>query len=164
MRPPCQSGKGKMHTKQYFTREEPVAILPAFSGKWGPFAKVERGLNLSEKKLEERGYVLKYLTPEEAQSYYQRVNAQLDEQRAMELLDRAAQVALCLTCPPVPIFDGIAKLKGEPMRDAYHGCGKGTAYIQDGFVVAFHYGYARPENAPGEGCKVMLSGNEIVFV
>jgi hypothetical protein len=29
----------------------------------------------------------------------------------------------------------------------------GTAYIKSGYVIAFHYGYSKPDNAP-EGCIV----------
>ena len=51
------------------------------------------------------------------------------------------------------------------MIEAYGGCGKGTAYVIEGNVIAFHYGYEQPTNAPVncEVIRVELSGTQICF-
>lgn len=89
------------------------------------------------------------------------------------LRGRVEQVAAHLRGRPVPVVTW----KGMPsctetlyrtdLAEGYAGCGKGTAYVADGHVIAWHYGYRMPERwaAPGgaEAVRIMLSCTQIVF-
>ena len=154
-----------------------LPILNAKSGKYGRYARVN-GINYSEKRMKELGYDLKAVTKDEISkinSDFRIFNiAVMEEDRQAKLSDRFKQVETCLDSDPVEIVKNeyatspvafVANLKDSGMIDAYHGCGKGTAYMKEGYVIAFHYGYEKPENAPTdcESAKVELSCAQVCF-
>ena len=80
----------------------------------------------------------------------------------------------CMECDPiklihntdgVPTIPYIAKLEGTPMIDGYRGCGEATAYVKNGYWVAWHYGADNASYIP-EGTtpyKVDASSRELCF-
>lgn len=93
---------------------------------------------------------------------------------AYNLEQRAEAVAKCLRAEPIPlqVNEGgnpfvrqVVNLSGTPMIEAYTGCGSGTAYLQSGKLIAYHYGHQQPANAPkGEDIQVRrceLSGTQV---
>lgn len=163
-----------MRTSLYFRLD--TELYKAYVGRWGVYARYY-GSNESEKKMLARGYVLEHLTAVEA-AEYNRLNEEkrkraAEEYRAEELKKRFKQVEICLKSDPLPIVPNsfpnpfvpyLAKIS-DGMLEAYHGCGKGTAYIRDNKVIAYHYGYEYPNNIPSStyAVKVELSCTEICF-
>lgn len=144
----------KNSSKQYFvsTRE----ITPAINGRYGLYAK-RNGYNYSERELLKSGFELRTLTDEEVSTIVAEQKAALEQARAnyraIELERRAKQVELCLAGYPIAIGEGndlwfhVTDLTGNHL-EAYTGCGKATAYIADGKIIAWHYGEEHPANAP----------------
>lgn len=93
-------------------------------------------------------------------------------EKSEKLQERAEQIEICLKSNPIEISQKpkeiclTANLSGTPMIEAYHGCGKGTAYINDKVqLVAWHYGYEQPSNVPPNtsSVKVELSCTQVCF-
>lgn len=151
-----------MATKQYFKRGN--QITEVVNGRYGSYARFSPyGLgmsNYSEKRMLEDGYEIVSLTKEEAtalnEAHRQEVDARNRAEYEQKMADRFDQVTTCLASAPIEIVSNeggsrfvsaVANIKGG-MEEAYHGCGKCTAYVKDGMVIAFHYGYDSPSNAP----------------
>lgn len=124
----------------------------------------------------ERGYSLETVTKEELKRMEKLAatrSARIAKKTAeYELTQRAEQVAICLAASPIAVRDNdggnpfvleVVDLAGTPMIEAYHGCGKGTAYLRDGALVAFHYGHRQPTNIPAGTTAVRceLSGTQV---
>lgn len=156
-------------------------LLPAIPSRWGGFyARSEPPyvVNLSAAKLEERGFQLIDLPKEEVkrlEGLKMKREARIEKRtRELKLQERADAVAVCLAAAPLPVVPNtggnpfvcsVVNLAGTPMIEAYHGCGKGTAYLSADKLIAFHYGYEQPANAPtGDGIEVLrceLSGTQV---
>lgn len=144
----------KITSKQYFVSA--TEIIAAINGRYGLYAK-RSGYNYSEKELLKLGFELRTLTQEEVASIQEEQKAFLAQaranRRAIELERRANQVKLCLAGEPIAIGEGnalwmhITDLVGNHL-EVYTGCGKATAYIRNGHIIAWHYGTERPANAP----------------
>lgn len=144
----------KNSSKQYFVST--TEITPAINGRYGLYAK-RNGYNYSERELLKSGFELRTLTDEEVSTIVADQKAALERamanRRAIELERRAKQVELCLAGNPIAIGEGndlwsyVTDLTGNHL-EAYTGCGKATAYIADGKIIAWHYGDERPANAP----------------
>jgi hypothetical protein len=95
--------------------------------------------------------------------------------RKEDLKERYEQVDICLKAEPVQVIENeysnispvthVANLSNTDMIKAYKGCGKCTAYVKDGYLVAFHYGYERPDNRPKdcEAIRVEASCTQLCF-
>lgn len=145
-------------------------------GRYGIYA-VLNGINRSEKFMVENGFEIKTISKDEASTLMQAWNNKNAEQvrlaHATKMNEREAAIAICLASAPIAISKKekeicpTANLGGTPMIEAYQGCGKGTAYVRNNEVVAFHYGYEQPfaalalENV--EAIKVELSCTQICF-
>lgn len=154
-------------SKQYFVST--TEITPAINGRYGLYAK-RNGYNYSERELLKAGFELRTLTDEEVSTIAAEQKAALEQARAnrqaIELERRAKQVELCLADEPIAIGKGndllshVTDLTGNHL-EAYAGCGKATAYITDGKIIAWHYGNERPANAPAcdyvQLCEVSCS-------
>lgn len=152
-------------------------VKPLLSGKYGDYA-ISNGFRFGLKKWLGWGYEERMMTREEVEAAgykYREYEASVAEERRRAKLEaRAAQVELCSV--PLPIlpnphynplltpFTEVVNLTGG-MLDAYHGAGKGTAYVRDNAVIAWHYGYDRPNNAPSDciPIAVELSCTQICF-
>ena len=153
-------------------------VLPLISGKFGYYSKLN-GQNISEQKLLLHGFKRTTLDTEFINSVrnlenkrYKRIQKQVLHNK---LTDRAKQVDICLDATPVkvelntgenPFVSYVANLAESDMIEAYQGCGKGTAYLNDrNELIAFHYGYDRPYNYPNNSraFKVELSATQICF-
>ena len=133
------------------------------------------GLTYSENRIKDFGFKEFELTKEQIKRI-ERKNAKILLMDAIEynkakMADRKKQVEICLNSSPVEIStkEGqicpTANLADTPMIEAYHGCGKGTAYIKEGKVIAWHYGHEKPDNAPDcENVHVDLSCTQICFI
>ena len=158
--------------KAYFV-DERGAIYAVLNGKYGVYAK-DRGVNMSEKTMLSYGYTIQYLTNAEAAAESTRYNDYLKALRERDRIERlrlaAECVKICLEAEPLNIgggnhlFGHITHIVGGA-QEAYHGCGEGLAYVKNGQIIAFHYGFARPNNAPN--CdyvqSVIFSCYEICF-
>ena len=168
-------------------QRNPEFLLDATSGRYGYFHR-DGVLNISEKKLNAKGYVLSRYRKHEAleliEERRQYKQERRDAQAAREIAEREATVAACLEAGPVsldpntegtPFVPTVANLKDTAMIEQYHGCGRGTAYVKDNQLIAFHYGTVRwsregapinlPDNLP-EGCTayaVMMSCTQVCF-
>ena len=137
-------------------------IREAINGRYGVYCKSSYGNNYSQKAMEKDGYELVYLSDHEANKLYGlqlKRRMRLENQWKKEKLEaRAQQVKICLSGEPLklelnqgenPFVSQVISLAGTHMIDAYQGCGKGTAYINNNNeLTAFHYGYEQPVNAP----------------
>lgn len=162
----------KERKKAYFV-DEHGKIYPVLNGRYGVYAKI-RCVNMSEKFMLNCGYNITYLTDAEAAAESARYNdyvKALSERDRIERLRLAAEcVKICLDSEPLNIgggnhlFGHITHIVGGA-KEAYHGCGEGLAYVKNGQIIAFHYGFARPNNAPN--CDyvqpVIFSCYEICF-
>jgi hypothetical protein len=95
--------------------------------------------------------------------------------RKEDMKERQEQVAICLKAAPVEIIENkyrdisrvthVANLSNTAMIDAYRGCGKCTAFVKDGNLIAFHYGYEKTDNAPKdcEAIRVEASCTQLCF-
>lgn len=150
-------------------------IYPVISGRYGNYAKTRFG-NQSEKRMLQDGFSLIELSSKEANRIItletKRSKRLQKEYQAKKLQDRANAIDICLTEKPLDILDNdggnpfvsyVVNLSGTKMIEAYSGCGKGTAYInEDNKLVAFHYGYEKPKNAPKlKSVRVELSCTQI---
>jgi|GEM_PF-5442546 len=170
-----------MKTSTYFTRTDnnETTIKEAHNGRYGYYAKY-LGYNSSEKSMRESGYDLVRLTKEEATQLLRaqsaRIQAEKEEGRRLKLAARAEQVTISMAGEPFdiepniggsPFVERIANVPAS-LSEAYRGCGKGTAYIKDDKVIAFHYGYDKPANAPSENIampvQVEFSCYQICFL
>lgn len=160
-----------MRTKRYFVKKN-GENYPVISGRFGDYCK-KNGFNHSEKDMRELGFEIQELTVEQAKELNEKYAAWQSEMNAAarerEMQLRKQSVEICLNCEPLEIGEGnhlwnhITDIS-EEMGEAYHGCGKGTAYIKDGKIIAFHYGYDRPDNAPSAETKqVEFSSFQILF-
>lgn len=148
-----------MKTARYFRKEN--ALILCQSGKWGNYGTIN-GTNFSEKRMIDLGYKLETLSISEAKAIRAEIEAHNEALRKawreQEMRERSLSVFFCLTDDPILITPNpnkgteithIANIQDSPMfADAYKGCGKGTAYVRDGHVVAYHYGHEQPANAP----------------
>lgn len=150
-------------------------IEKAINGRYGYYSNY--GGNLSEKKMNEIGYTLVELNTKEVERLEKlqiKRKKRLEKQyRENKLREREDQVNICLATEPLKIeknpnfginpIEFIVNLSDTPMIDAYHGCGKGTAYVKNNQLIAFHYGYEQPNNTPTD-CEVLqieLSSTQI---
>lgn len=158
-------------TKNYFVNET-GENYPVISGRYGAYCRQGR-INYSEKEMAELGYKIESLTANQVAEYDAKYAAWQKEQREhfqrIEMEKREKDVDICLNSTPLEIGEGndlwnhITNVS-EEMGGAYHGCGKGTAYIRDGKIIAFHNGYNRPANAPeAEAIQVEFSCYQILF-
>ncbi len=158
-----------MRTKLYFKKKNQIVDL--LKGRYGNYAKFFG--NSSEKKMQELGFEIVSLTREEVLNYNKLHTLEQEDIKKLaynqKMQERAEQVSICLKSEPLEIGDGnhlwgaITSITGD-MQEAYHGCGKITAYLKDGKIIAFHYGYERPDNAPTcEAIKCEVSGMQILF-
>ena len=151
-------------------------IKEAISGKYGVYAKGIYGSNLSQKKLEQNGWELVKLNTDEAnnlKSLERKRKARIEKDHYnQKISERAKQVDICISGEPLmiennegenPFVSLVVNLSNTHMIDAYHGCGKGTAYVNEsGQLVAFHYGYDKPSNAPKlKSIQVSFSATQI---
>lgn len=139
-------------------------VCKAYPSNWGGHygkSPYDSRVNLSAKKMEERGFILTEITKAEMKRLQgleakraARLQAKSD---ALELDKRAEAVALCLASEPIsmvanvggnPMVRSVVDLAGTPMIEAYHGCGSGTAYLLNNTLIAYHYGHRQPANAP----------------
>lgn len=160
-----------MKTKRYFVNGNGENHL-AISGRYGEYCKI-KGINYSVKEMQKLGFEIQDLTSEQAKDLSEKFAAWKCEAAAAEheheMQERKRCVEICLNCDPLEIGEGnhlwnhITDIS-EEMGEAYHGCGKGTAYISDGKIIAFHYGYSHPDNAPeAEAIQVEFSSYQILF-
>lgn len=160
-----------MNTKRYFVKNN-GENYPAISGRFGDYCK-RNGFNYSTKDMLAAGFEIQNLTTDQVKELNERYNAFQDrikeEEHQREMQERERNVEICLNCEPLEIGEGnhlwthITDIT-EGMKEAYHGCGKGTAYIKDGKIIAFHYGYDKPVNAPkAEFIYVDFSCYQILF-
>lgn len=165
--------------KVFVNRNEtfnPAVVSPA-KGKYGLYCKIN-GVNRSEKNMIEMGYLLENLTEDQIKEITATQKAIKDAEQKIyhdkKMSERFESVASCLKSAPVKIIVNtgdnhmvtkVANLTGTEMINQYHGSGKGTAYINNNEVVAFHYGYEQPFNAPinCEAINVQFSGTQICF-
>lgn len=162
----------KERKKAYFV-DEHGKIFAAINGRYGFYAK-NRGVNMSEKIMLNYGYNIQYLTDAEAAAesakYNDYIKALNKRERVQRLQYAADCVTKCLEAEPLNIgggnhlFGHITHIVGGA-QEAYHGCGEGLAYVKNEQIIAFHYGFARPNNAPA--CDyvqpVIFSCCEILF-
>ena len=120
------------------------------------------------------GYHIEYLTDAEAAAesakYNDYIKALNERERVQRLQYAADCVTKCLEAEPLNIgggnhlFGHITHIVGGA-QEAYHGCGEGLAYVKNGQIIAYHYGFERPNNAPS--CdyvqSIILSCCEICF-
>lgn len=155
-----------------------IPVVEILTGKYGRYAKLN-GINTSEAKMKAEGFSVVTLSlteiAEKKQLWNDKQSAMSREYEAQKISERKNQVDLCLTSAPIEITKKVgeicetADLKGTIMIDAYQGCGKGTAYVNDNnYVVAFHYGYQQPYTQHNilDKCKsfhVELSCTQICF-
>lgn len=143
--------------KTYFKRNnELVAIL---RGRYGRYANYCG--NTSEKKMGEMGFEIVSLTREDAEECHKLFKQEKEEIMCKgyeeEMKERANQINICLNSEPLEVGQGnalwgsITNITGS-MKDAYKGCGKISAYIKDGKIIAYHYGHRQPDNAPDCEC------------
>lgn len=158
--------------KAYFVNPK-GEIYAAINGKYGVYAH-DRGVNMSEKFMLNCGYNITYLTDAEAAAesakYNDYINALHERERNERLQYAADCVTKCLEAEPLNIgggnhlFGHITHIVGGA-QEAYHGCGEGLAYVKNGQIIAFQYGFERPNNAPV--CdyvqSVIFSCYEILF-
>lgn len=161
-----------MKTQTVFVNRESNVLYPVvvsiLKGRYGSYCQV-RGINRSEKAMMEMGYSIEHLTREEIIALSAAQKAEKDAQDKIyhdkKMKERFDCVAACLSCDPVAIIENdggnpmvamVANLGGTSMINQYAGCGKGTAYVSDGKVVAFHYGYEQPANAPENATVVRI--------
>jgi len=154
-----------------------VPILNIRKGPHGEYAYFQyENISMSMTKALER-YDIKNLTTEqiskieaEHKALHDKMQAEFYEQKMKE---RFNCVESCLVCAPLLIelnpnaeqsgIPAIAKIDGE-MAKNYKGIGKGMAYIKEGVVIAFHYGFEQPTNAPKvQTRRVQFSSHEICF-
>jgi hypothetical protein len=169
----------------YFVQKEVSVyykpILEVQHGRYGKYA-VMNNFNYSEKKLLELGYELRAITQDEYNEimgkYNDLVKKSNEEEYNKKIDERREQVSICLKATPVAIVDNeyygtgatpvthVSNIFGSGMENAYHGCGKGTAYVKDNFVVGFHYGYDRPPNWPRDcdTVQVEMSCGQLCFI
>lgn len=171
----------KMKTETVFVNRNAASHLPVvvsiLSGRYGTYSKV-RGINRSEKAMMEMGYRTERLTDDEmfalAAAHKSEKDAQDKIYHDEKMKERFDCVAECLACEPVSVIENeggnpyvsmIANLSDTNMIDQYGGCGKGTAYVTDNKVVAFHYGYEQPANAPDNttAVRIEFSCTQICF-
>lgn len=148
-------------------------VCKAYPSRWGGVygkSHYDSRVNLSDKKMEERGFRLAEITRQEfkrLQGLEAKRRLRMEAKRLeMELTHRAEAVTICLSAEPLPVVSNeggnpfvrsVVDLAGTPMIEAYHGCRKGTAYVRGGHLIAFHYGHRQPHNAPsGDGVTAML--------
>lgn len=145
----------KEKKKAYFVNEH-GKIFAAINGRYGVYA-TDRGVNRSEKFMLNYGYNITYLTDAEAAAksakYNDYINALRERERNERLQHAADCVKICLESEPLNIgggnhlFGHITHIVGGA-QEAYHGCGEGLAYVKNGQIIAFNYGFERPNNAP----------------
>lgn len=159
---------------KYFQKNN--EIFPVLNGKWGQYCKKGR-TNFSTKTMQELGYQIVDINKEQAEAISNQLRADIALQNQQyfnsKLENRYNAVNICLLSKPVKIVKNsgentlvthVANLGESGMIEAYEGCGKGTAYIKDNMVIAFHYGYDKPVNAPNlESVKVELSCTQLCF-
>ncbi len=166
----------KQKTTGYFP-----PVVNSINGRYGIYAKVN-GINYSDKKMLEDGYEFRDASQEEiAELMSDWKNYHIELQKGFQhqkLQDRQDQINVCLTCEPIsitpneyygngltPVTD-VCNLSGTKMIEVYQGCGKGTAYIRENRLVAFHYGYEQPNNVPTD-CNVVrveMSCTQVCFL
>ena len=156
-------------------------ILPAIASRWGGY--YTSGLyggraNYSEKAIAEFGYELAQVTKAEADRIKRlevKRSARLEAKRVeAEMAKRERAVEVCLAADPLevkandegnPLVQSVVDLAGTPFIEVYHGCGRGTAYVKAGKLIAYHYGHRQPVNAPtGEDVQAIhchLSGTQV---
>jgi len=141
-----------MRTSAYYIKGND--IHPVISGKYGNYSK-QNGANYSDKQMLNRGYTIQQLTKTQADNIllekYQQLKAQEEKEYIHKMQSRFDQVEKTLSLAPKPIeclstsTCFTAKI-GD--NEGYEGCGRGTAYIVDNNIIAWHYGYEKPSNAP----------------
>lgn len=166
-----------MTTKNYLIYTNQIGfpvILPVLKGKYGSYTKMN-GFNRSIKYALDLGYKEENLSKEEIMQVEKNHeifrNDFFAKQEILKLKEREEQVQLCLDSEPVEIslkeneICLTVDLSGTKMIEAYHGCGKGTAYTKEGKLIAFHYGYQQPTNAPIDCivAKVVMSCTQVCF-
>lgn len=143
-------------------------VVSIMKGRYGSYSQV-RGINRSEKVMMEMGYSIEQLTRDEIIALNTAHRAAKDAQDKLfhdkKMQERFESVAACLTSTPVEVIENnggntfvsmVANLSGTEMINQYAGCGKGTAYLINDKVVAFHYGYEQPSNAPESAIAVRI--------
>lgn len=168
-----------MKTSNYFVKrnsqsEDLASAIAVISGKYGNYARIN-GINWSEKELAKFNYTIEPLTKNEyneiISNWKNKIAENVSEYEAQKLYDRSIQIDVCLASAPIEIslkeseICLTANLSNTKMIEAYHGSGKGTAYTKDGKLIAFHYGYQQPDNAPKDCivAKVMMSCTQVCF-
>lgn len=151
-------------------------IRPAINGRYGLYCKSPYGNNYSERAMEKDGWKLVELSKDIVDQLSKLQSKRLNRINRLytqeKLAQRSEQVNRCLGGPPLqvernqggnPFVSHVVNLSDTHMIEAYRGCGKGTAYFNEsGELVAFHYGYMQPENAPeGRSLKIQLSATQI---
>lgn len=156
-------------------------VFQAHHGSYGYYAQ-STYIKKSKKRMEKEGFIL----VEEQDERVSKLNSLSRKRKARlekiwkekKLKERAIQIELCLKTAAIPIQENeyfgngltpvksVVNLAGTSMIEAYTGCGKGTAYVRKNKLVAFHYGYDQPSNAPlnTEIHKVELSSTQICFI
>lgn len=170
-----------MKTQTVFVNRNANFYLPVvvsiMKGRYGSYSQV-RGINRSEKAMIEMGYSIEQLTRDEMIALSSAHRAAKEAQDKVfydkKMQERFQCVAACLSNTPVevipntggnPFISMVANLSDTDMINQYAGCGKGTAYVIDNKVVAFHYGYEQPSNAPENAIavKIEFSCTQICF-
>lgn len=158
-----------MRKSNYFQKAN--YLVSAKNGKYGYYTTIN-GINYSEKALSNKGYTFVTLTRDEAQIienlHYAEKESESDFIYEQKMLDRTNQIKECLKSNPLPIemIEGnrcATVTLTDTFLSHYDGCGKGTAYVVDGFVVAWHYGYEAPMVLNAKSVQVMLSCSQICF-
>lgn len=140
----------KNATKFYFVSANDIHT--AVNGRYGFYARLN-GFSYSEKAMSKLGYELRSLTRDEVDSITAEIESRLqrmrDQREAMENERRMKQVETCLSGEPLTLCEGksIVDLEGAHL-DAYTGCGRAIAYINNGQLMAWHYGETVVANAP----------------
>jgi hypothetical protein len=154
-------------------------VEPIKSGKYGRYACMN-GINRSEKFMTENGFSVVTMTNVEVDQrlaiWYRKNSEAARQSEQAEMNGRIETLRISGQSKPVEIRHNAgeicktASLNDTNMIDAYRGCGKGTAYVKDNFVHAFHYGYRLPveaslnlELAGYIAVRVELSGCQICF-
>lgn len=159
-----------MKTRNFFVKGNQVVNI--INGRYGKYANYYG--NSSEKKMLGYGFEIKALTDDEVSNLKaigrQELEAQLAKEQAIKLANRAQQVEICLNSEPLTVGDGnnlwtsVTNIGGG-MEEAYHGCGQITAYISEGKIIAFHYGFEQPINVPvgAQPIQCEVSCHQILF-
>jgi hypothetical protein len=166
-----------MKTSNYYVKGN--QLTKVLSGKYGYYAQLNG--NVSDKRMIELGFEIKSLNKEQVAKLTEdyRIEQNVLKQKIYDekMLQRQEQVEICLNSEPIDIIANphygngftpvcqVANLSGSKMLEAYYGCAKGTAYVRNNKVVAYHYGYEQPINVPNncEIFRVDFSCNEICF-